>query len=36
MDRAALARRLDLAAAMRAAGVEPELAALLRAIGLLT
>jgi hypothetical protein len=36
MDRAALARRLDLAGAMRAAGVEPELAALLRAIGLLT
>jgi hypothetical protein len=36
MHRAALARRLDLAAAMRAAGVEPELAALLRAIGLLT
>jgi hypothetical protein len=35
MDRAALARRLDLAAALQAAGVEPELAALLRAIGLL-
>ena len=34
MDRSALARRLDLAAALRAAGVEPELAALLRAIGL--
>lgn len=36
MDRAALARRLDLAATLRAAGVEPELEALLRAIGLFT
>jgi hypothetical protein len=35
MDRAALARRLDLTAVSRAAGVEPELAALLRVIGLL-
>lgn len=34
MDRAALVRRLDLAAALRAANVEPELAELLRAIGL--
>jgi len=34
MDRAALVRRLDLAAASRAANVEPELAELLRAIGL--
>ena len=36
MDRAALARRLDLAATLRAAGVEPEPEALLRAIGLFT
>jgi hypothetical protein len=34
MDRAALARRLDPAAVLRAGDVEPELAALLRAIGL--
>lgn len=35
MDRAALARRLDFAAVLQAATVEPELATLLRAIGLL-
>ena len=35
MDRSALASHLDLAAVLRAAGVEPELATLLRAIGLL-
>jgi hypothetical protein len=35
MDRAALARRLDLEAVLRAATVEPELTILLRALGLL-
>ena len=35
MDRAALARRLDLSAVLQAANAEPQLAALLRAIGIL-
>ena len=35
LERAALAKRLDLDAVLRAATVEPELAALLRALGLL-
>ena len=35
LERAALARRLDLDAVLRAATVEPELAALLRVLGLL-
>ncbi len=35
LERAALARRLDLDAVLRAATVEPELAALLRVVGLL-
>jgi len=35
MDRSALARRVDLDAVSRAAAVEPQLAALLRAVGLL-
>jgi hypothetical protein len=36
LDRATLARHLDFGAVLRAAAVEPELAALLRVIGLLT
>lgn len=35
MTRASLARRIDRAAVLRAAGVEPDLAALLRCIGLI-
>jgi hypothetical protein len=35
MSRTDLARRLDLAAALRAAAVEPELGVMLRCIGLL-
>lgn len=36
MTRANLAKRIDLAAVLRAAGVEPDLTALLRCIGLIT